>query len=296
MQTTNYYRIADFGVKLITEDVATVDLLPSFQPFHSALALDDLLFTMQVGEHLVDENVEAYEEIGQFDCGGANHGVYHNAEGYKFFIYSVEGELCSIFQTRAGFSDCRISLFKDDYADRSFGLNNAMMIAFAFSSAHKGTLMMHSSVIVSGGRAYFFQGKSGTGKSTHSRLWFDHIPGCELLNDDNPVVRIFDDGSVMAYGTPWSGKTPCYRNKKAPLGAFLRLEQYPENIISKQNKLQSFASILSSCSTMIWDKPLYRAICDTVGKIAERVPSYYLKCLPNAEAARLSHDTMTGNL
>ena len=34
-----------------------------------------------------------------------------------------------------------------------------------------------------------FQGKSGTGKSTHSGLWLKHIPGCELLNDDNPIVH-----------------------------------------------------------------------------------------------------------
>lgn len=37
------------------------------------------------------------------------------------------------------------------------------------------------------------------------------------MNDDNPVVRVID-GEAMIYGSPWSGKTPCYRQVKAPLG------------------------------------------------------------------------------
>ena len=54
-------------------------------------------------------------------------------------------------------------------------------------------------------------GKSGTGKSTHSRLWLKYIPDTKLLNDDNPAVRIMDNNTIMIYGTPWSGKTPCYK-------------------------------------------------------------------------------------
>ncbi len=55
--------------------------------------------------------------------------------------------------------------------------------------------------------AVMFLGESGTGKSTHSRMWLENIEGSTLLNDDAPAVRISADGTT-AYGTPWSGKTP----------------------------------------------------------------------------------------
>ncbi|MBO6066250.1 MAG: transposase, partial [Lachnospiraceae bacterium] len=84
-------------------------------------------------------------------------------------------------------------------------------------------LLMHASVTMHAGKGYLFLGKSGTGKSTHSQLWINNIEGCELLNDDNPVLRVEDDGSVRVYGSPWSGKTPCYRNLDVPVGAIVDL-------------------------------------------------------------------------
>ena len=46
------------------------------------------------------------------------------------------------------------------------------------------------------------------------------------MNDDNPIVRVID-GKAFVYGSPWSGKTPCYRNVVAPIAAFIQLHQQP---------------------------------------------------------------------
>lgn len=95
------------------------------------------------------------------------------------------------------------------YGYRSlFQLNTAIMIAFAAASAPEQTLLMHASVIAKEAGAYLFFGTSGTGKSTHSRLWLENVEGSSLLNDDNPALRVID-GKVIVFGTPWSGKTPC---------------------------------------------------------------------------------------
>ena len=69
----------------------------------------------------------------------------------------------------------------------------------------------------------------------------------------------------------------------------MRLEQAPENNIQQLRPLEAFASLLASCSPMIWDKNSYAAICATVEKVVSQVPAYHLKCLPNHEAAELSH-------
>ena len=165
------------------------------------------------------------------------------------------------------------------------------MLIFAFSSATYDTLLVHSSVTLHKGKGYMFLGKSGTGKSTHSQLWIKYIEGCELLNDDNPVIRIVD-GKAIVYGTPWSGKTPCYRNLSAPIGAIVRLEQKKENRIEKESPVKGFASLLPACSSMIWDKRSYDGICHTVSSLMGLVSVYHLGCLPDEEAARLCNSTV----
>lgn len=265
-------------------------LLPSYAPFYVKNAEEPLILQATIDNHLVNDQPEG-EELGQFDCGGCNHGIYKTADGYKILISTVENHLASALQTNQDFSKCSISLLGEEQ-DHAFGLGNAMMIAFAFAASYHNILLMHASVTMQNGYGYLFLGKSGTGKSTHSSLWRKYISGSDLLNDDNPAIRFTADDQAIVYGTPWSGKTPCYRNLQLPIGAILRLEQYPENIIRKENKLQAFASILSSCSTMVWDKPSYSHITHTAELFATSVPTFYLQCRADEEAAQLSYQTI----
>lgn len=175
----------------------------------------------------------------------------------------------------------------------SFVLNNFLMMLYAFNGAHHNTLLMHASVIAHNGKGYLFLGKSGTGKSTHTSLWLKNIKDCHLLNDDNPVVHVDSNSKqVTVYGSPWSGKTPCYRNEHMPVGAFVRLEQAPQNEISHENVVCSFAALLPSCSCLKQDKEIYKGIVATVTEVASLAPVFHLKCLPDKEAAELCRRTV----
>lgn len=175
----------------------------------------------------------------------------------------------------------------------NFVLNNFLMMLYAFNGARHHTLLMHASVIAHHGKGYLFLGKSGTGKSTHTSLWLKHIEGCHLLNDDNPVVHV-DNSSKQAtvYGSPWSGKTPCYRNESVPVGAFIRLEQAPQNEISQENTVRAFVALLPSCSCLKQDKGIYNGIIAVVTELASLSPVFHLKCLPDKEAAELCQRTV----
>lgn len=286
-----FFKVADayFSVQFTEPDIDNRDLIPTCAPFHVTKPDAEPMFTVVVSSDLVDAEPEG-EEMGQFDCGGMTHGVFKTADGYKFQLRNIDGQMACAMKSHNRFSRCEVSLFGDEN-NRAYGLNNALMLAFAYAGAHHQIVLMHASVTVFKERGYLFLGYSGTGKSTHSSLWIRHIPGCELLNDDNPAVRVVGN-KVYVYGTPWSGKTPCYRNLSFEAGAFVRLKQYPENIIERDNVVKSFASILSSCSTMIWDKPSYDAICDNVTAIVSHVPAYFLRCLPDEAAAQLCNKTI----
>lgn len=229
-----------------------------------------------------------------------------NDEAPYFWIFSREGGTGYNF----GFSyytsapDC-ILIPSEDFRDNvlhvpsaragrlmEFAVSNAMMLLYTFCTTPYDTLMVHASVIAHGGQGYMFLGKSGTGKSTHSRLWLENIDDTMLLNDDNPVIRLID-GRPFVYGTPWSGKTTCYKNLVLPLNAVVRLSQAPFNRIERLKPLQSYASLMPSCSCMRWDRSSTDALHKTVEKVIMQVKCWHLECLPDEDAARTCHEAVT---
>lgn len=177
--------------------------------------------------------------------------------------------------------------------DMRYSVGTVMMLMYAFATAKKNTLLMHSSVTVKDGKAYLFLGKSGTGKSTHSQLWIKNIEGCELLNDDNPVLKVEDNGEVRVYGSPWSGKTPCYRNLDYPVGAIVDLHQAKVNKIRRLPIVLAYAAMYVSFSGYRFIKEMADGLHETNEKIVSSVPCYSLDCLPDADAAFLCYNTVT---
>ena len=207
------------------------------------------------------------------------------------------GNDCCLLIADSRFSHCQCALH-GEWTMRSFGLNNALMLVYAFAGSYRQTLLIHASATMiphpaDGGEplGFPFIANSGTGKSTHTSLWLRHIEDVELLNDDNPVLRIID-GTTYIYGSPWSGKTPCYRNRRARLAAVTRIERAPANSIERLKPVPAFASLLPACSSMKWDTIIYRNLCDAITRIIETIPVYTLHCLPDEEAARLSYQTL----
>lgn len=267
--------------------LAVTERLLSFEPFRCEETSDPsgCLFVMEVCRQVPASG----EEVARFDWDGALCVILRDAEAYSFQFHPYRSSLCYVMRTDRVFRRVRMQML-DEPTD-GFVLSNGLMMTFAFASASEQTLMVHASVVCNHGRGYLFLGKSGTGKSTHSRLWLQHIPGSELLNDDNPIVRVVD-GVPRVYGSPWSGKTPCYRNADAPIGAFVKLDQAPANRIGPVPALHAFATLLASCSLMKWDERVYDGIADTLSAVVERVPVYHLDCLPDEGAARLSYETI----
>ena len=154
---------------------------------------------------------------------------------------------------------------------------------------------IHSSVIVAESQGVLFLGESGTGKSTHTRLWRENIEGARLLNDDSPIVRIVDN-EVRVYGSPWSGKTPCYKNEVYPMAGLCRLSQAPHNRITRLSNLMAIGALLPSCPPVFaHDSALQDMICTIVGEIVRGTKCYHLECLPNKEASELSYNTIIRN-
>lgn len=269
-------------------------LLPSFKPFQlteDEAAVQEPTLVVTVSDDFDFDTLG--QEVGQFDCGGCNHGVYLLEDGsYQFVVSNLQGHICSRMQSNPDFSHCTVALVGEGFAQRNYGLNNAMMMAYAFCFATQGTLLVHASVIRKDGYGYLMTAPSGTGKSTHTHLWYKNIPGCDLMNDDNPIVRVLETGEAIIYGSPWSGKTPCYRNIQAPIGAFVRIQQRPKNEIRQMSAIEAFTTLLPAVSSMKWDKRVYKGICQTISSLVGCVKVFELGCLPDAEAAHVCYNAV----
>ena len=291
-----YYRVAGHLLHVCYKDEWNDErLIPSFRPFvvEAPQEGEQPLFTLTVDDAFRYEGER--DEVGQFDGSGNNYGVYQLPDGgYLIEISNPEQKLCGILCADKFFKKPMVALFSEEESDRAFALNNSLMMAYAFAAADKLTVLLHASVIRKDGKGYLMTAPSGTGKSTHTFLWYKNIPGCDLMNDDNPVVRVVE-GVPIIFGTPWSGKTPCYRNIQAPVGALVRIQQRPRNEIRRMRPVEALATLLPAASCMKWDERIYLNVCDTLTAIISKVGVYELGCLPDAEAAWLCYKTVSGS-
>ena len=181
----------------------------------------------------------------------------------------------------------RTGIFNDD------SIRYICWLLFGVAALSRQTVSIHSSAVMHQGKSVLFLGESGTGKSTHTRLWLNHFPETKLLNDDSPFIRIEADGNISAYGSPWSGKTSCYKNIHTPVAAFVRLSQAPCNRIRRLTGIEAIGALLPSCPfAFAYDKGLSEQIYSILSRILQQLPVYHLECLPDAGAARLVLDTL----
>ena len=290
--------------------------------------LDEEIFTLRVegdkrearGEewiHVLIDNAE--EDMPRIEVYQAK-GERQKARGWLFRVAMVaNAPICCEMECSEDFTE-GVLYITADCQDVRFCVDNALMLLFAFRTAPLMTLEMHAAVVVKGrledgaeclqdaasgyrtGRAlqdaslqakgYLFLGHSGTGKSTHARMWLEAFEDAWLLNDDNPILRVMENGEVRVYGSPWSGKTPCYNNAYARVGGIVKLSQAPHNKIRTLSLPEAYAYMLSSASGLKMEKQMADCMYETIKHVITHVKCYHLACLPNTEAAEVAQRGM----
>lgn len=282
------YKIAGHTLALIGEaEEAMIDKLWGFGVFLTSNEPD-----WEV--RIVDEvELPSYKPNNTFDF---ENGAMHCGVGYQngCYIYEMTPAAgCKVPPMKMRYDGGREVLMS--HVNDISVLRFSLWMAFTLLGMHHMVMPIHSSVIVRNGKAVLFLGESGTGKSTHTRLWLENIDGAHLLNDDSPILAI-EDGKVFAYGSPWSGKTDCYKDECFEVAGFVRLSQAPFNRITRQPVLTAISALQPSLPPAI-------AYCEDgqdcqmqmISEILSGVPVYRMECLPDAAAARMSCGTIFGD-
>ena len=274
----------------VAVDASVVEALPNLHPFVvSGSDEASAISQIRIGQHIPGEEtpptLTSHSEEKTIR-------VWIKPDACKLSLYSPRTD--RIYWLQADRHWCTVQTdWTPDSSESFVCLNDILMIAFVYRSAFYHTVTVHASAVAVQEQGCIFVGPSGIGKSTHSRLWLQHIPGARLLNDDQPVLRLHPDGTVMLYGSPWSGKTSCYHNEGVRLKAIFFMQQALENRLTRLSGIETFQQLLKATSLMGRDTLTFQAISQTQAAVCGAVPAYLFQNRPTGEAAALSHQAFT---
>ncbi|MBR0218759.1 MAG: hypothetical protein IJQ33_06135 [Clostridia bacterium] len=154
------------------------------------------------------------------------------------------------------------------------------------------TFLMHGSAVCVDGEAYLFTAASGTGKTTHTRLWLSQIPGAFVVNGDKPLIRLRGDRAEVC-GTPWAGKEGMQTNTVVPLRAICLLARGKENRI-EETTFRDLYPVLFQQSYRPTEKAAMEKTMELVKRLGESVKLYRLQCNMDPEAALTAYNGMRG--
>lgn len=156
------------------------------------------------------------------------------------------------------------------------------------------TILFHGSVVAVDGEGYLFTAKSGTGKSTHTRLWREYFgERAVMINDDKPLINISENGIIRVYGTPWDGKHRLSTNTSVPLKALCILERAEKNHIEKITKESAYTMLLQQTNRPSDPEKTAKTLV-LLDRLAEKTGLYRLGCNMNIDAAVTAYNGMKG--
>lgn len=283
-----YFNVADHSIKIISpHELDLNQLLPSFAEFRGRHTSKRATMMVEIVTSPAQESGGEYKLLSDLSViMDERFRFEENADEYRTTIISkgVVGKWEMV--SNKDFSISKVYIpSQDNYSGAR--LSWLIMIAFGQAVLPYRTMLLHASVIRLNEVGIAFLGKSGTGKSTHSRLWLSYVDGCELLNDDNPVLRLRDDGQVYIYGSPWSGKTPCYKSTGVRLTKAIRLEQASVNEYKSLSGKEALLALMPSGSAIRWSPELFNYMLTTLQQVITKVGIGRLKCRPDKNAALL---------
>ncbi len=198
---------------------------------------------------------------------------------------------CVITITKA---DILVEKSKDQNSSPDFYLESLALLRKVneFILKYKNGFMCHSSAIAVDGKAYLFTAKSGTGKSTHARLYREAFGDrVVMINDDKPIVREVD-GEFYVYGSPWNGKHNLDNNVKFPIKAICEIRRGKQNVIKAIDGFEMLMVLFNQ--TVRPDEQTQSDLyLSTLDRLLKKVKLYRLECNMDISAAITSFNEMS---
>lgn len=154
------------------------------------------------------------------------------------------------------------------------------------------TFLFHCSAVEVDGKAFVFSAPSGTGKSTHTKMWREYFGSrAVMINDDKPLIQIKKD-AIYVCGTPWCGKHGIQTNKKVPIQGICFLQRGKENKIRQISVLDAYPNLYKQTYQPIDKKDKMLKTLSLIRRLTERIPFYEMQCNISKQAAEIAWNAM----
>ena len=153
--------------------------------------------------------------------------------------------------------------------------------------------VFHGASIEYEGNGYIFTAASGTGKTTHIRLWKKFLgnDNVKIVNGDKPILNIRDDGTTI-YSTPYAGKEGYQNHSQAPLKAICIVKRGTTNKITKVASGDVLIDIMKQMYRPFNPEPAVKSL-ELLDRLL-KLPVYVLECDISEDAVKTSFEALTG--
>ena len=184
------------------------------------------------------------------------------------------------FKVNDDYFDFEVSITREDikYERLVYAQRNQISSDVPFSVCESLAVYRHIC------RKTGFSAPSGTGKTTHIRLWKELLGDkASVINGDKPILRLIND-KIIVYGTPWKGKENYGSDKNAPLKAVFFLKRAEKNSVCKAD-VKSVLPLIMAQTLRYGDKDNVDKLLLLIEKIISDTDIYILNCNMDISAA-----------
>ncbi|MGN0333092.1 MAG: hypothetical protein ACI4D9_08770 [Lachnospiraceae bacterium] len=243
-------------------------------------------------EELSTKFLEPTTLLSSEKTGFFERRVYLMSDGNMLwdFVRKRKEQLLLRFQVNSKWN--RVSLLEDaTNTQRNAAFEYLAQIMPSICLKHN-LLTLHASLVELDGQAIAICAPSGTGKTTHARLWRD-CKNALILNGDRAVCKNTEQG-WRAYGTPWSGTSGEQINRSASLKAIVVLERGEENVVRRLSGIETFSGIFPHVLYSSWDRDLTECAMTQLDNLLCTIPVYHLCCRPDKDAVEVLYRAVWG--
>lgn len=161
----------------------------------------------------------------------------------------------------------------------------------ASNLSHFKGFLIHGACIKYKNEAYLFIAPSGTGKTTHIKMWMDKL-NVKVINGDKPVVRLIENCPII-FGSPWCGKENYGENINSKLKAIIILQRSPVDKMKLVQTKDYIQEIFKQLYIPENNNDVLLTL-DLVNEVFKQVPVYKLECTKEETAFLTSFKALTG--
>lgn len=222
--------------------------------------------------------------LSSFDKGPIPYKIYQTSSGEFLWVRQIANkEIQLVYRISEDWRYWRlISDNSNSSGNYSF---QELSYIFPYSILGKGGILFHGVVMEWNGKGIIVAAQSGTGKTTHTRMW-KNSENALILNGDRALCYR-QDNKWYTSGTPWSGSSGEHLNRSVALSVIVILEQDSVNQVTCLSPIQGAFELIKLAFAPPWEQNLMDHALDSIDQMVQNVPILKLSCKPDLDAVRV---------